>query len=165
MKIYVRSDGADYISCMATMPGNIKPTFVIGAYESGAYQGEPYLKIYDAQSVSKADHVTRLSLWDGHRIRHRNDDGKQEWEDINNSILRGLNRYLDKPSSMFDGYSNWQTLIYLWNSEVGFFTGVPPKKYRTFINAFFNGYYDTDENLRNSNYMPSTSERPDFRKQ
>ena len=158
---YVR---ADYISCMSRVGNSEKPPFMVGVYESGAYIGEPYLKIYSHFDYPKAEYVTRLSMRDGHRIVHKNRDRKKEWKDIDNRTLKALEVFLDKPSRNIKGYTNWQVLMYLWNYETSIISNAPEDLYDTNIEAFIDGYYDTEENLKNPNYIASYSVRPGFQK-
>lgn len=164
MKMIHRSSNYSGIFCMSKVGSNDKPPFIVGVYESGDHIGIPYLKIYNSQKYSTATKVTRLSLIDGSRIVHKNTDGCEEWDDITNKTLKSLNDFLKKPSRQYRGYSNWQVMIYLWNYEIGIIAPAPEDRFNTDIEAFFAGYYDTEMNLGNSNYMPSNSEQPDFAK-
>lgn len=166
MKIYIddsRSEFGEYISCMAKVGSSQKPPFMFCVYEDGSHIGEPYLKIYDSSKYSSSKRVTRLSLIDGRRIIHRNLDGREEWN-IDNGTLKALNDYLKKNSKQYPNYTNWQVLIYMWNYETSFIAEFDDDKYDSYIDAFFDGYYDTEDNLSNPNYMKSDSEQPDFRK-
>lgn len=153
-----------YISCMSKVGGSEKPDFMVGVFEEGSHIEEPYLKIYDNHIYGKTKRVTRLSLLDGHRIVHKNFDGREEWKDINNRVLKGLDNFLEQPSRNYAGYTNWEVLIYLWNYETSIITPAPSDRYVTDIEAYFDGYYDTPENLRNPAYMVSTAKKPIFRK-
>lgn len=160
MKILIRQD---YISCMSKVGTSERPSFLVGVYEDGSHIGEPYLKIYNSNKYSSATHVTRLSLRDGHRIIHKNVDGRLEW-DIDNKTLKALEVFLSKKSRQFSDYINWQVMIFLWNYEISLITPSPEELYDSDIDAFFKGYYDTEKNLTNSNYMKSDSEIPSFTK-
>ena len=164
MKRYIKSNDASdrtYISCMSKLGDNEKPAFMVGVYEDGSHIGEPYLKIYNNPRYSKSTHVTRLSLLDGHRIIHDNFDGREEWN-IDNKTLKALDAFLSKPSRKFAEYSNWQVLLYLWNYETSIIVSAPDDLYDTDIDAYIDGYYDTEENLQNPNYMPSFADKPLF---
>ena len=160
MKILIRQD---YISCMSKVGTSEKPSFLVGVYEDGSHIGEPYLKIYNSSKYSSSTHVTRLSMRDGHRIIHKNVDGRLEW-DIDKKTLKALEAFLEKKSRQFVGYTNWQAMIYLWNYEPSTITPAPEDVYDSDIEAFYDGYYDTEENSSNPNYMRSDSEIPSFAK-
>lgn len=164
MKRYIHTEvksTESYISCMSKLGDSDKPAFMVGVYEDGSHVGEPYLKIYNNPRYTKSTMVTRLSLIDGHRIIHKNYDGRQEW-DIDNKTLKSLDIFLEKPSNQDTEYSNWQALLYLWNVETSIICGSTPKPYRSMLAAFVAGYYDTEENLSDPNYMPSYAEKPIF---
>lgn len=164
MKRLIRATtNQEYISCMSKLGENEKPAFMVGVYEDGSHIGEPYLKIYDNPRYSKSEYVTRLSLKDGHRIIHDNYDGRKEWN-IDNKTLKALDTFLAKPSRRFIGYTNWQVLLYLWNYETSIIISAPDDLYDTDIDAFADGYYDTEDNLKNPNYMPSYAAQPSFLK-
>lgn len=159
---FIKNSDVSYIYCMSKVGTSEKPPFIVGVYESGDHIGIPYLKIYNSQKYSTATKVTRLSLRDGSRIVHKNTDGCIEWDDINNKTLKALDTFLQKRSRQFSEYTNWQVMIYLWNYETGFIKPSPENKYNTDIDAFFDGYYDTEENMNNPNYMSSDSKQPTF---
>lgn len=152
-----------YISCMSKLGESEKPAFMVGVYEDGSHIGEPYLKIYDNPRYQKSERVTRLSLIDGHRIIHDNFDGRDEWN-IDNKTLKALERFLSAASDTYENCTNWQVLMYLWNYETSILGGSVPKPYKTLIRAYLAGCYDTEQNLANPNYMPSTAVQPKFSK-
>ena len=166
MKRYIHSDvqsNMAYISCMSKLGECDKPSFMVGVYEDGSHVGCPYLKIYNNAKYPKSTKVTRLSLVDGSRLIHKNIDGRDEW-DIDNRTLKALDNFLQASSRKYAGYSNWQVLMYLWNYETSIISSAPDDMYDTDIEAFVDGYYDTEDNLNNPNYMPSTAEKPKFAK-
>lgn len=58
-------------------------------------------------------------------------------------------------------YTNWEYTIFSWNDEYRFlesYEGVEP-----LIDEFFNGYFDTEENLSNPSYVPSYQLMPDWK--
>ena len=149
------------ISCMSKLGSSNRPAFMVGVYEDGSHVGEPYLKIYNNPIYSKSKEVTRLSLLDGHRIIHKNCDGRKEWN-IDNSTLRALDSFLKQPSSLNSKYTNWQALLYLWNYETSIICDPTPAPYDSMLSAFVAGYFDTPENLNNSTYMKSDAKQPQF---
>lgn len=164
MKRYIRkTDMKTYISCMSKVGESEKPAFMVGVYEDGSHIGEPYLKIYDNPRYQKSEQVTRLSLLDGHRIIHENYDGRKEW-DIDNKTLKALDTFLRKPSRKYANCTNWQLLLYLWNYETSIIGNSPEELYDTDIDAFLDGYYDVEENIKNPTYMKSTAKQPTFSK-
>lgn len=113
--------------------------------------GDPYLKYYNARSYSKADKVIRLGMKKFEIIHHS--DGLRFW-DVTRKELKTLDNFLSGRSKIFSPYTNWQVALYLWNYESDLFTDIPDK-YNTIIEAFFDGYFDTEENLNKPNYLPS----------
>lgn len=118
-------------------------------------RGNPYLKFYNASNYSKADKVIRLGMKKFEIIRHS--DGLKFW-DVNRQELKMLDAFLSRTAKENPKYTNWQYAIYQWNREALFITDAPDE-YASNIDAFFDGFYDTEENLSEPSYIPSFQER------
>ncbi|MCM1226143.1 MAG: hypothetical protein NC320_01800 [Clostridium sp.] len=118
-------------------------------------KGNPYFKFYNASGYNKADKVIRLGIKKFEVIKHS--DGFKFW-DISKQEAKALDSFLSRKSKMYSQYTNWELMIFLWNVEALFITDAPDE-YESNIEAFFDGFYDTKENLAEPSYVPSYQER------
>lgn len=140
------------IFCMAKIGHSTKPAFCVCVNPDAGRVGDPYLKYYNAQNCSKAKSVIRLGLKEPKLIHHK--DGKLDW-DVNKKELKQLDTFLSSNSKTYRGYTNWQVTIYHWNYEYGLLDEDYPEEYNSLIDAYFNGYYDTPDNISEPSYIPS----------
>lgn len=146
------SDYREPILTMAQVGRNEKPGFCIWVNPDQGRKGDPYFKMYNAQSYAKADKCIRIGIREPKLIYHT--DGKKVWH-ITESDLKYLDKFMSQKSRKYAGYSNWQATIYDWNYEYSFIHPSPENQYEEDIDAFFDGYYDTEENLSDPSYVPS----------
>ncbi|MCM1226185.1 MAG: hypothetical protein NC320_02010 [Clostridium sp.] len=158
-KIYYDNtvDETEYdIFCMAKIGQSAKPAFCVCVNPDAGRVGEPYLKYYNAQNYNKAEAVIRLGLKEPKFIYHK--DGKKQWN-VTKRELKQLNEFMSKKSIDDKPYTNWQSTLYHWNYEYGFLDSDYPEEYDRRIDAFFDGFYDTKENLAEPSYLPSCHEQ------
>lgn len=150
---------------MATVGRHEKPNFLIAVNPDANRAGICYFKYYDSNEYSSAEHVTRLNFRKPEKVKHQNHDGKTEWQ-LNAKDRKDLCNYLDELSDeiRYVAVTNWQVALYHWNHEYGLINESYPDEYKSRIEAFISGFYDTDENVHNPSYVASTLERPDYRK-
>jgi hypothetical protein len=146
------------ITSMATVgkSDGDKPHFMVQVNPDPKRVGDPYLKYYDANNYRKADRVIRLGLKDLKAFDHSNERGIKQWN-VSKDDLRVLDAFLNEKNKDFPAYTNWQVALYHWNNEYGFISNTD--EYSTNIEAFIAGYYDTDENIAEPSYVPSTQEQ------
>ena len=72
---------------------------------------------------------------------------------------QALDKFMSRKSRKYSGYTNRQAAIYDWNYEYGFISQSPETLYDSDIDAFFDGYYDTKDNLSEPSYIPSNQTR------
>lgn len=118
-------------------------------------KGNPYFKFYNAGGYNKADKIVRLGIKRFEVIKHS--DGFKFW-DVTKRELKVLDIFLSRKSKDYPKYTNWEVTLYQWNKEALFITDAPDE-YDSNIDAFFAGYYDTEENLSEPSYIPSTQEQ------
>lgn len=111
----------------------------------------PYLKFYNAKEFYRAEKVIRLGLKQPEVVLQTDE---LEFWNVTKNELRLLDKFLAQKSKIFSVYSNWQTALFIWNSENLFFTDFP-KEYPSITDAYFDGFYDTEENLKKPHYLPS----------
>lgn len=138
---------------MAQIGKNENPIFCIWVNPDQGRNGDPYFKMYDAQKYSSAKHSIRIGLKEPKLIYHA--DGKKFWN-VTKSDLKALDRFMSKKSRKYAGFTNWQATIFDWNYEYGCIEPSPEDEFNSDIEAFFSGYYDTNENLHKPSYIPST---------
>ena len=159
-KFTVRAtDLQDDIFCMAKIGSSIKPAFCVWVNPDSGRVGDPYLKYYNAQNYTEAESVIRLGLKEAKLIYH-NDD-KKRWK-VTKEQLKQLDTFLSSKSAEYRRYTNWQTTIYHWNYEYGFLDSEYPDRYDTIIDAYMDGYFDTNDNLSNPSYIPSYQKQPSY---
>lgn len=113
--------------------------------------GEPYFKMYNAQSWRKATKVARISFKEPKLIKHSSN--KESWNTVPRDIRHELIDYLDSESKTFPSFTVWDYLKYEWNMEWGFDVGFPFE--------YFGG--KSDEKFKNEpSYLPSTLESPNY---
>lgn len=118
-------------------------------------KGNPYFKFYNASSYKKADSVIRLGIKSFEIIKHS--DGLQFWN-VGTKELKALDMFMARKSKEYPKYTNWEVTLYQWNREALFITDAPDE-YDMNIDAFFDGYYDTDDNFSEPSYIPSFQKR------
>lgn len=157
MKKLIKYD--EDINCMTTIGTNFSPTFTVIVNPDSRRIGDPYLKICDGKRFHSSEHTARLNLKEPALVKHHS-DGKKEWN-LTNKDIKNLKNYLNSKSKKNPKYTNWEYTIFSWNDEYGFlesYEGVEP-----LIDEFFNGYFDTEENLSNPSYVPSYQLMPDWK--
>lgn len=123
--------------------------------------GDPYFKVYDNISHTKATHIARISFLEPRYVSHRDEAGKQPWK-LNSSEKKKMVAYLNQKSGIVKT-TNWIYCMYLWNNEYGFFDSISlDEKYSHGVFAYKDGFYDTDENLKHPSYLPSYLQIPDY---
>lgn len=160
MKRLIRYDD---IYGMATIGRHENPNFLVAVNPDTNRFGDCYFKYYDDKSFDSAKRVTRLSFTAPVKVKHRNRDGKQEW-DLNTKDRKNLCNYLDEPSKDYrlSGLTNWVMALYHCDNECGLLSDDYPEEYSNKVDAFLHGFYDTEENITNPNYLVSTLSRPDY---
>lgn len=157
MKLYKNGElirsGSEPIYSMAQIGQNEKPSFCIWVNPDQGRNGNPYFKMFDAQRYTSAEKSIRIGLLEPKLIFHA--DGKKIWN-VTKSDLKELDRFMSKKSRKYAGYTNWQATIYDWNYEYGYIQPSPEDMYDSDIDAFFDGFYDTKENLSKPSYIPHT---------
>lgn len=148
---------------MATIGRHIQPNFTVAVNPDGNRVGNCYFKYYNRENYNIATHVTRLNLRKPNKIIHKNRDGKKEWQ-LNSIDKKAICQYLDQTSryGVQFGATNWDYTLYSWNNELGLLEAEFPEEYSSPFEAFVNGFYDTEDNMNNPSYVPSTLKRPDY---
>ena len=149
-------DYQEPIYSMAQIGQNESPGFCIWVNPDQGRNDDPYFKMYNAQKYASAEKSIRIGLLEPKLIYHS--DGKEIWH-VTKSDLKHLDVFMSKKSRKYVGYTNWQATIYDWNYEYGCITPSPDDEYVSDIAAFFDGYYDTEENLAKPSYISSTQRR------
>lgn len=150
----------EYINAMATVGRHFKPNFIIVVTPDTNRHGICYFKYLDSDSYASAEHIARINIREASRVYHTDNTGKQEWN-LNSKDKKVLCNYL-LDESKYRGVTNWQLLLYHWNNEHGFLERNYGKTYDSPINAFVDGFYDTEENVADPNYVASYLEMPDY---
>lgn len=154
----------EYIEAMSTIGQHFKPNFMIAVNPADNRSGDCYFKYFNRESYSKADAVARIDMRSPKRFYHMNQDGKVEW-DLSAKDKKELCKYLDAESDDWTGVTNWQSVLFNWNRECHLLSEPFPRdQYTSRIEAFLNGFYDTDDNLSNPSYVASYLSRPDYTK-
>lgn len=83
----------------------------------------------------------------------KSSDGFEYW-DIGRREVKVLDDFMSRKSRDYPNYTNWEVTMYLWNRE-SFFIDNAPDECASNIDAYFDGYYDIDENLSHASYIPS----------
>lgn len=166
MKRYIHTtknlDGLEPIESMSKIGVDNSANMVYYVNPDLNRVGEPYFKVYDSISHPKATHIARISFLESRYIIHRDEAGKQPWK-LNSSEKKKLVTYLNKKSGLVR-VTNWVYSMYLWNYEYGFFDNIEidDTKYSNVVEAFADGLYDIDENIRHPSYLPSCLIMPDY---
>ena len=79
------------------------------------YQND-YFKYYNSFSYRKADKVARISLIKPEYLEHTNYDGKDNWV-LNSKERKELIDFMNKPSKVHKGLTNWQTTLVQYNFD------------------------------------------------
>ena len=159
MKRIVKSN--ESIFSMATVGRNEKPTLMIAVNPDTGRIGDCYFNYYNNAYYPKSTKVTRINIKKPEKILHKNYDGKEEWG-LSSRDKRILCAFLDAKSRDVPSLTNWQMVLYHWNNEYGNISKQFPDKYQSRIDAFVQGFYDTEENLKNPSYVYSKLKRPDY---
>jgi len=157
-------DGED-IMCMATVAKHIKPNFSISVNPDAHREGTRYFKYRDSTDPRRPEHMCRINMRKPEKVYHRNSNGAKEWI-LNSKDKKWLCKFLDEVSKQQRSpykITNWLLTLYHWNNEFGFLDDYDfPDQYSSKLEAFVNGWYDTEENLSNPSYVASNLERPDY---
>lgn len=150
------------IEAMATIGTHTSPNFCIAVNPDSSRSGDCYFKYFDRESYTKATHVARINIRGCGRFYHKNRDGKKEWN-LSGQNKKDLIHYLKEECDEWVGVTNWQSILYHWNIESHTIDSPFPKeKYSSKIEAFLDGFYDTDPNLSNPSYVASYLATPDY---
>lgn len=115
--------------------------------------GDPYFKVYDADSWRKATKVARLSFFEPKLIIHTGGNVRP-WKKLTKRDIEDIEDYLDSPARGDIGVTVWDKLKYEWNDEYGF--------YMKSISSYLNGEYD-EEYENEPSYVPSYIDPPDYK--
>lgn len=89
-----------------------KRKYIITVDDESSHVGNPYFKIYDSVSVSKANHVARISFLDADIILHSKSKPLMK---ITKAIGRYINNFMDAPNPNNPQYTNWEECIVQYN--------------------------------------------------
>lgn len=160
MKLYKNGElvrqYSEPVYSMAQIGRNENPEFCVWVNPDQGRTRDPYFKMYNAQRYTAATKSIRIGILEPKLIYHS--DGKQVWH-VTKSDLKELDKFMSRKSRKYSGYTNWQATIYNWNYEYGFISPSPETLYDSDIDAFFDGYYDTRDNLSEPSYIPSNQTR------
>ena len=162
MKIFVRH--LDDIFCMATVGKHEHPNFMVAVNPDTKRVGTCYFKYYNNKDYESSDRVARIDFRSPTLIHHKNRDGKKPWR-LNAKDIKNLIDYLPKQSDQYRNIkvNNWQFALYSWNNECGLLGYNFPQIYNSVLEAFLDGFYDTDINLSNPSYVASTLPIPNYK--
>lgn len=160
IRVRIQENESEDIFCMSTIGRHIKPNFTVAVNPDGNRRGVCYFKYYNSDLYQKATKVARINFRTSEKVHHRNDDGKEDWI-ISSKEKKVLCDFLDQPSKFGPG-TNWEYALFSWNHEMGLLEEIFPEKYSTVFEAFLNGFFDTDENLKNPSFLKSDLIRPDY---
>lgn len=156
------TESIEYIEAMTTIGSHTSPNFTIAVNPDSGRAGDCYFKYFNREVYSKATAVARINIREASRVYHTNSDGKTEWK-LNSKVKKALVSYFNAECDEWADATNWQSILYHWNIESHTIDKPFPKdKYRSKMEAFLDGYYDTDENLANPSYVASNLEIPDY---
>ena len=116
--------------------------------------GDPYFKVYDADSWRKATKVARLAFFEPKLIIHKS-EGIQPWKTLTRRDIEDIEDFLDSPARGDINATVWDVLKYRWNDEYGFYM-------RSFTD-YIRGEYD-EEYKDDPSYVPSYLDPPDYRR-
>ncbi len=123
--------------------------------------GDPYFKVYNNISHRIATEIARISFLEPRYIVHRDEAGKQPWK-LNSSEKKKMINFLSKKSG-FLNLTFWQYTMYHWDNEYGFLHNqFDTTRYNNILEAYADGFYDTEENLNHPSYLRSDLQMPDY---
>lgn len=148
------------IETMSTIGRNENPSFAVTVNPDSGRMGDCYFKYFNSADYRTADKLARISFTEPKKVIHKNTDGKQEWE-LNVKDKKILCKFLSSKSRKYKSLNitNWQSALYHWNYEYGFFTYDYPDDYGLEIEAYLDGFYD---NIEHPSYLKSTLRMPDY---
>lgn len=116
-----------------------------------------YFKLYNRESPEKATRLSRIDFDAPKYIIHR--DRLPLWK-LDGREKKDLINFLDKQYPE-ERHTNWEHLVFLWNSEYLSQNGIDILK-----GKFFDGSYNKGEKyeIKNPNYIQSNIPRPDYMK-
>ena len=130
--------------------------FIVG-YTPEDKKGNPYFKVYNHPSkYSSATHVIRIKFKKAEVVTgHRERNGKKEWklEDFSR-YGKDLVSYLNSKSKTNSNITVWTELRFQWNLMKGFDIES--------VEDYVSGKYDTEENLKDDDYIPHNMSMPRY---
>lgn len=109
-------DSLDQLNEMATIgfvvDKHAKRKYIITVDDESSHVGNPYFKIYDSTSVSKAKHVARISFLGANIILHSKSKPLMK---ITKAIGRYIDNFMDSPNPNNPQYTNWEECIVQYN--------------------------------------------------
>lgn len=159
MKRYIHA-ATEEILAMATVGRHFKPNFTVVVTPDTSRQGVCYFKYLDSESYRTAESIAGVNIRKPERIYHKDATGKQEWQ-LSHKDKKALCKFLDS-NSKYKGATNWDLVLYHWNNENGFLEEDYGDRYSSPVEAFVDGFFDSEDNVADPSYVPSYVVRPDY---
>ena len=147
MKILIEHEN---LNEMATVFKNKKQNVSIIVNPDSNRSGNPYFKFVNNSNFRNADKLIRIMFNKPDYVIHH--DGKDLWK-LNSKEKKLLITIMNKESSKYKGYTNWQAAKFDWNYE--YF------EEDWDIDDYFAGKYDNKFGSE-SGYVSSTLSMPDY---
>lgn len=163
----------DSVFAMSTIGSYLdkgKLVFRMSVHHGRTHRNGCYFKIYDGSLSNKkrsaikiATKIARINFKEPSYESHR--DRLPAWI-LSPDECKQLNEFLDSVSEESKvPMTNWEFAKYQWNRELGLLDDYSyQEKYSDMQSAYIDGYFDTEENLSNHQYLSTTYCRPDYTK-
>ena len=116
VEIILHDEELEQLNEMATIgfvvDKHLNRKYIITVDDESSHLGNPYFKIYNSTSVSKASQVARISFLSADVILHPKSKPLMK---ITKSIGRYINNFMDAPNPNNPQYSNWEECIVQYN--------------------------------------------------
>lgn len=149
LKIFIEHED---LNEMATIFKNKEQNISVVVNPDSNRSGNPYFKFVNNSNFRNADKIIRILFNRPDYVIHH--DGKELWE-LNSKEKKLLIAVMNKESSKYRGYTNWQAAKFDWNYE--YF------EEDWNIDDYFAGKYDKDFEI-NPGFIVSTLKMPDYTK-
>lgn len=101
---------------MATVYTGDKLSIIVNPDSTRNLQNIEYFKVFHGSSFRKSKDLIRIRFRSADYEKHSNEAGKKDFK-LNAKDKKELNRILNLPSDLYDGYTMWQDVIMQFNHE------------------------------------------------
>lgn len=150
--IHIVEDNFENLNEMATIYKSREYSILIAVNPDSHRAGDPYFKFLNDSNYQRASKIIRILFNRCDYVIHN--DGKGFWN-LNNKDKKLLVSILNKSSTKYKGYNNWEAAKFDWNLEY--------LEELLDIEKYYKGEYD-DIYKNDKGYISSTLTMPDYTK-